>query len=221
MVLDRLRGSPTLDTLVVMAVVFALQGVAGLLTALTPLNLIGLFVAEPQSAPLRTLLSVYAHGNVGHLLGNAVALALVGFALERVTSRLRFHAFFLVAGIVSALAQVYVTGGAVLGASGAVFALYGYVATGNPLSRSLLDGLDLPTWVQGLAFVGVAGAVTLLTASPGVALVGHFAGLFVGLAGGRLRLLTMFVDDPETDPDAVVDPGDDGLDGFDDRHGFR
>jgi membrane associated rhomboid family serine protease len=211
-----------------MAVVFGLQGLVGLLASFTPLNLFGLFVAEPRSAPLRTVLSVYAHGGVGHLVGNAVALALVGFALERVTTRLRFHAFFIVTGVVSALAQVYATGGAVLGASGAIFALYGYVATGNPLSRSLLDALELPSWAQAAVFVGLAGAVTLLTASPGVALVGHFAGLFAGLIAGRLRLLTMFVDEERaTDPEDVGLDGDLGPDvpglggdGTDDRDAF-
>jgi membrane associated rhomboid family serine protease len=211
MVPDQLRGSPTLDTLAIVGVVFVLQQIAGALTALTPLNLFGLFVAEPRGSPLTTVLSVYAHGGLGHLVGNAVALALVGFALERATTRLRYHAFFLVAGIVSALAQVYVTGGAVLGASGAIFALYGYVVTGNPVARSLLDALELPTWAQLGIFAAIAGAITWLTAAPGVALVGHFAGLLFGLGAGRLRLLTILLDDGEdreafeTDPDWTID----------------
>jgi membrane associated rhomboid family serine protease len=201
MVSDRLRGSPTLDTLAIIVVVFCLQQAAGVLSALTPLNLFGLFVATPRGDPVTTVLSVYAHGGPGHLVGNALALALVGFAIERATTRLRYHAFFLAAGIVSALAQVYATGGAVLGASGAIFALYGYVVTGNPVSRSVLDAVELPTWAQVGIFVAIAGGITWLTASPGVALVGHFAGLLFGLAAGRGRLLTVLLGDGADDRD--------------------
>lgn len=72
--------------------------------------------------------NVYALASLPHLLGNAVALAAIGLAVERASTRFRFHALLLLMGTLSAIVQVLVDGfagqpTAVLGASGAVFAL--------------------------------------------------------------------------------------------------
>jgi membrane associated rhomboid family serine protease len=47
----------------------------------------------------------------------------------------------------------------------------------------------VPTWLTLLVFLVIAAAVTVATASPGVALIAHFAGLFVGLVAGRVGVL--------------------------------
>lgn len=183
--------SPTAQLLGVLGLVFVVQqlgGVVGLGAAAFALSL-------PLSvAPWTLVTSVYAHGSLSHLLANAVGLAVVGFALERFTSRVRFHAFVLLAGAGAALAEVAAAallGGsvAVLGASGAVLALYGYVLAGNPLTGGLLDRLDLGRRGTVALLVAVALAVTLLTAGAGVALVAHATGAALGLVAGRLRLL--------------------------------
>ncbi|WP_129114474.1 rhomboid family intramembrane serine protease [Halegenticoccus tardaugens] len=186
-----LAGRPTIDTLVAFAVVFVLQAVAGLL------GLGGLFVFRaPIDEGLAALaLSVYAHAGVTHLVANAVALVLLGLPVERGTTRLRFHAFFLATGALAAVAEVVVAGlvvarpVGVLGASGAIFALLGYLLGGNPVSGSLLDRLNLSRRAQLLAFGLVAVVVTLSTSAPGVALVAHFTGLLLGLIAGRTRVL--------------------------------
>jgi membrane associated rhomboid family serine protease len=78
---------------------------------------------------------------------------------------------------------------AVVGASGAIFGLLGYLLTGNTVAAGLLDWLDLTGRAQLLLFLAVAVLVTLATASPRAALVGHAAGLVCGLVAGRVRLL--------------------------------
>lgn len=180
-------GSPTIDTLVIIVAVFALQ------TVLTPvlalLGLSNLFVATSIGNPLSLLLSVYSHGGLGHLFSNAIALVLLGFLVERTTTRFRFHAFFLGAGLIATVAQLLASPTGVLGASGAIFALLGYLLTANPLSSSVFDRLDLPPRAQAIILAGVAGVITFLGAGPGIALVAHFAGLLVGLVAGRFRLL--------------------------------
>jgi membrane associated rhomboid family serine protease len=187
--MGRIVRSPTVQTLLLFLVVFALQ---------VPLSFLGLgslFVLTGRADPLPLLLSVYAHGGVGHLVANGVALLLVGLPVERETTAVRYHAFFFTSGVLAGLAQVWVGGlfapGAtgVLGASGAVFALAGYLLAGNAASTWLFDRLGAPGWLVVVLFVVVAAGVTLATAAPGVALIAHFTGLLLGLAAGRVGLL--------------------------------
>lgn len=140
--------------------------------------------------------SVYAHKTVGHLVGNLVLFAVLGVLLERHSTTARFHAFVLVTGALAGLAQVYLSAvlfaqpAAVLGLSGAVFAMLGYVVTGNRLSNGVLECLDVPVWGQLLAFAVLAAAVTLYTASdPQTALIAHFTGFLVGLVAGQENML--------------------------------
>jgi hypothetical protein len=114
--------------------------------------------------------------------------------LERRTSRLRFHAFFLTVGALAGITQVVATGllgpgTAVLGASGAVFGLIGYLLAGNVVASTLLDRVKLPPRAQFALFALAALVVTIATGRPGVALVAHFTGLFLGLLAGAVGLL--------------------------------
>lgn len=190
----RLRGRPTLQTLVVIGVVFLLQQIAGLSgwaeRALFYLDLT--VIARPWA----TVTHVYAHGSTGHLLANAVALGLAGPFVARRTTVVRFHAFFLTVGASAGLAEVFLGSlvgppAAVVGASGAVFGLFGYLLTGNPVAAGLFDRLDLSWRTQLLVLLGVAVLVTLATASPRAALIGHAVGLLCGLVAGQARLLDL------------------------------
>ncbi|WP_246983489.1 rhomboid family intramembrane serine protease [Halorientalis marina] len=189
--------SPTLTTLALFAVVFLLETVVGLLALL---GLGGtwsvLFVLSAPLAehPWTLVTSVYAHAGVSHLVANALALLVPGFVLERATTRLRYHAFFVGSGLLAGVAEVTLGGlvgtpAGVLGASGAVFAVIGYLLTSNRLTDAVVRGVSLSPNVQFVLFALLAVLVTVATGSPGVALVAHFTGLFVGLVSGRLHLL--------------------------------
>jgi membrane associated rhomboid family serine protease len=203
----RLQGRPTLQTLLAIGVVFLLQQVTGLLGGLQYVLFVldATVVARPWSA----VTHVYAHANAGHLLANALGLALAGSLVARRTTTLRFHAFFLTVGALAGLAQVFLGGllgspSGVVGASGAIFGFFGYLLTGNPVATGLLDRLDLSPRAQFALFVGTAILVTLATASPRAALVGHAVGFGVGLAAGRSRILDVRRDGR---PPEVVDSG--------------
>jgi membrane associated rhomboid family serine protease len=182
---------PTVTLLGVFVVVYLLEVLVGLVGV--PRSAFAL--AAPVTArPWTLVTSVYAHGGVAHLVANAVALVVVGVFLERRTSALRFHLFFLASGVLTGLAQV--TAGsllgqrvAVLGASGAIFALLGYLLAGNRVTDAVVGGRSVSPRIRYAAFALVAAVVTLATALPGVALVAHFTGLFVGLLAGRAHLL--------------------------------
>lgn len=187
----RWPASPTADLLTVFAAVFAATQVGGLV-GLTPGTIA---LALPLTvAPWTLVTSVYAHASLGHLVTNAVALAIVGFALERSTTRARFHGFVLVTGAISGVAELLIGGLfagpiAVLGASGAILALYGYVLAGNPITGGLLSRLPLDRRGKFLLLAAAAAGVMLLTAGAGVALVAHATGLVLGLVAGRYRVL--------------------------------
>lgn len=188
-----MRRSPTVETLVAFAVVFAAQQLVGVVSQALA---VGLFVLAPPvtARPWTLLVSVYAHGGVGHLVSNAVVLTLVGFAVERVTTRWRFHAFFAGVGMLAGLTQVVVSGVVgpgtrVLGASGAVFGLLGYLLAGNPVTDTVLGWLPLGDRGRIALLLALAGGMTLLTAAPGVALIAHFTGFVLGAVAGRARLL--------------------------------
>ena len=190
--------SPLLETLGLFAIVFVLQQVAALFSLAL---MAGLFVLAPplESNPWTIVTSVYAHGNLGHLLSNSFGLLLFGWPIARATTRGRFHVFFVLTGSLAGISQVLVTGAmasltggsgsAVLGASGAVFALMGYLIAGNRVSDGLAARVDVPLWLTLVVFVVLAAAITIATGSPGVALIAHFTGFLLGLLAGRLGVL--------------------------------
>ena len=181
---------PTVDLLLLFVSVFALQQLAGLFG----IRIEWFALATPFARPWTLATSVYAHATLGHLLANAVALVLIGLLLERWTSRARFHAFVLVTGAVSAVTEL-VSGvvigrpTAVLGASGAILACFGYVLAGNRLTGGLLSRVDLDRRTRVALLVAAAVAVTILTAGPGVAVVAHATGFVLGLVAGRVGVL--------------------------------
>ncbi|MFC4988245.1 MULTISPECIES: rhomboid family intramembrane serine protease [Saliphagus] len=184
-------AGPLLETLGLFAVVALAQLVAGAAGAMT-----GLFVlsAPVTNDPWTVVTSVYAHGGLGHLLSNSLALVVFGWPVARATTRVRFHAFFVATGAVAGLAQIWVMGlfgahAGVLGASGAVFALLGYLVAGNRLSSGIAAWVSVPRWVTVLVFLVLAAAVTVATAAPQVALVAHFVGFLLGLLAGRAGVL--------------------------------
>jgi membrane associated rhomboid family serine protease len=188
MVLGR---SPTVTTLTAFVVVFLLEWVA------IPLGLFGtLFVLTPPvtAHPWTLVTSVYAHMTLQHLLANSLGLLVTGAILERATTRLRYHAFFVGTGALAGITQITVgaafgAGTGVLGASGAIFAFVGYLLTGNRLTDTVVAGIELSGRTRLLALLLVAGVVTLATGSARAALIAHFTGLFVGLLAGRAHLL--------------------------------
>jgi membrane associated rhomboid family serine protease len=189
----RRTWSPVLETLALFLIVFALQGVAYVVGAASLVA--GLFVLSLplESQPWTIVTSVYAHGGIGHLVSNGVGLIVFGWPIARATTRIRFHTFFVVAGALAGISQVFVAGSGeavgVLGASGAVFALMGYLIAGNRLSDGIAGLIQVPTWLTALVFLVLAAAITVATAAPGIALIAHFTGFLLGLVAGRAGVL--------------------------------
>lgn len=184
----RLTRSPTVTLLVVFGVVYLVQKITAVL---------GIGFAFALSLPLEVrpwtlVTSVYAHATLMHLFSNALALVLVGLPLERSTTPFRFHLYFLLTGICAGIAQVVVAAVfgapvAVIGASGAIFALLGYLLAGNDLSNTVLKRIS--PRIRVVLVLVLAAVFTLTTAAPGVALIAHFAGFVIGAVGGHAQVL--------------------------------
>lgn len=184
-------NSPTFDTLVIITVVFIIQ----LVLVAIGIGTAAVALALPfTERPWTLITSVYAHASLNHLLMNAMALGIFGLIVERRTSRARFHGFILGSGSIAGAAEVLVAGFLghavlVLGISGAVFALMGYVVAANPMSAAILGRFKPSRRVQIVLVIVLAGAITILTAADGVALIAHFIGFVIGLVSGRYRIL--------------------------------
>lgn len=186
--------SPTAETVVLLCGFFLIQ------YPLSAIGLVGLFALSPIVIiePWTLITSTYAHGSVGHLISNLIGLILLGAFVERTTTRLRFHTFFILTGALAGVAEITLgsllafSPRAVLGASGAVFALLGYLITSNTIADTLISTVDQLTdasWVVTAALIVLAAVMAILLSGPGTALVGHAAGLAIGLLAGRMRLL--------------------------------
>lgn len=178
---------PVFELLTAFVVVFLVQQVTRFanLTA-------ALFVLQSPvgTNPWTVVTSVFAHGDWGHLLGNSIGLLVIGIPIAIYTTRFRFHLFFVTAGALAGISQIVLSNtGGVLGASGGVFALLGYLIASNRISSTLGSLVSVPRWLAYLFFFALAGVVTVLTASPGVALIAHFTGFLFGLLTGRLNVL--------------------------------
>lgn len=150
------------------------------------------------AAPWTLVTSVYAHAGLWHLLSNVAVLVPVGLLVERGTTPVRYHAYFLASGVIAGVTQVLVVApngnAAVIGASGAVFALVGYLVTGNRLTNRVLGrvtGGAVPERVLTVGLVGVAIVLAVVFSGPGTALVAHATGLTIGLLAGWRRLLAV------------------------------
>ncbi|MFI6579100.1 rhomboid family intramembrane serine protease [Nocardiopsis sp. NPDC050513] len=125
----------------------------------------------------RLVSAAFLHGGIFHLLFNGYAMFLLGTQLERWLGHGRFLALWVlgaVAGsVLTALVEPY---GFAVGASGAIFALFGAVFV---IGRRL--GLDL-RMVAALLAVNLVLTFTV----PNISWTAHIGGLVAGLALGAV-----------------------------------
>lgn len=75
----------------------------------------------------RLLTSVFLHGGLLHLIFNALVLANIGIFLEPLLGRVSFAIVYLVTGLLASLTSLVFNYGVVsVGASGAIFGMYGF-----------------------------------------------------------------------------------------------
>lgn len=123
--------------------------------------------------------SMFAHGGIGHLGMNMFVLYQFGNAIERYHGKKTFFIAYFVFGIITSLLSfIYIffldNNVNLVGASGAICALLGYVALVDPFQRK-----GIITWVL---LISVA---PILIGLP-IAWYAHFIGLAIGYFGGYI-----------------------------------
>jgi membrane associated rhomboid family serine protease len=129
----------------------------------------------------RLLTSAFLHANLFHLLMNMLVLWMVGGPLETVLGRGRYIAIYAVSGLAGSAGALLLSPDAItVGASGAIFGLFGAALVAERQGTSVLAGSVMGIVVLNLVF-------TFAFARFGVSVGGHLG----GLAGGALAMLAL------------------------------
>ncbi|UBU13578.1 rhomboid family intramembrane serine protease [Nonomuraea gerenzanensis] len=125
----------------------------------------------------RLITAAFVHGGIFHILFNCWALYVVGPYLERAFGHVRFSAIYLISALGGSVLGLWLDplGQPTVGASGAIFGLFGAV---------FVVGRKLNMDVRGIAvLIALNLAITFLV--PGISWTGHIGGLITGslLAG--------------------------------------
>ena len=174
----------TLTLIAVCCVVFAWQLAAGVLQSEAALVDGGALVTDRivRGEVWRLATSLFLHGDFDHLLGNMVALYILGIAVEHVFGSGRMAAIYLAAGLVGGLSSCAVSPLPTVGASGAIFGLMGCLVAVLLRIRHVVQVRD-----------GRIGAVVLLWAcyqlilgftDPSIANFAHLGGFVAGFVLG-------------------------------------
>jgi rhomboid protease GluP len=136
--------------------------------------------------PWRLVTSAFLHLGIVHLAFNMYVLAAIGPLVERLFGRVRFLAVYLTAAITGSLVSLLVHRNIVaVGASGAIFGLYGALAAFLQRERGVMPRV-LVNRMGKMAFGFIAYNLVFGFAVPGIDNAAHVGGLFGGAAAGWL-----------------------------------
>ncbi len=188
--------SPLVRTLIIInVVVFILQSLApigitrsieGQEITLGLTQIISLWgIGSPLFAPYQFFTYMFAHGGMGHIFFNMLALASFAPILENYWGDKKFLLFYLItgmgAGILYAVANYFffpATAGSMLGASGAIYGIL--MAFGMLFPNLEIMLLFPPIPIKAKYMVFLMGIMTYaMDRSGSVAHLAHFGGAFV------------------------------------------
>jgi membrane associated rhomboid family serine protease len=148
------------------------------LVALVP----DLFISHPWTL----LTSMFVHANIWHILSNMLGLYFFGEFLSNIIGEKKFLYLYFIGGVTGGLFYILfaytlmtsMLSAAVVGASGAVYAVGGALAVMRPNTRVMIFPfpVPIPLWLAIL--------IGLLVIAPGVAWQAHLGGVLTGLVMG-------------------------------------
>jgi rhomboid protease GluP len=132
---------------------------------------------------LRLVTSQFVHGGLMHLFGNLYGLLLAGLFLTPVVTNARLIACYLLCGVGGSIASVLSHPTTMsIGASGAIFGLFGILLTLLLLNDARFTRVRMGILVNAGIFVGLN--LLIGAATPGIDNAAHLGGLVVGAALG-------------------------------------
>ncbi len=165
----------------------------------------GSFMLEPSPSPIYLTLisSMFMHGGWLHLGGNMLFLWIFGDNVEHTVGPIVFLVFYLIAGVIGSLAQVFLDPNSLipsLGASGAISGVLAAYLVLYPTNRVLVFAFYSAFWVPALVviglwavlqFIGGIGQIAVTEQTGGVAYAAHIGGFVAGLVFGLLARALM------------------------------
>lgn len=130
----------------------------------------------------RFLTAMFMHGSFGHLLGNVLALYIVGMACEHAFGAPQTALIFMISGLVGGVASMATHPGPSVGASGAVFGVLGATIAFFYRHRSAVHLRDRRIGVALLAWAAYQVFLGLL--EPMIDNAAHVGGLLAGVIMG-------------------------------------
>ncbi len=125
----RMRRLPrvTVWIAVALALIFVDEGARGALDSADALIGFGALYRPAVAAGQvwRLVSATWLHGSFEHLLGNAVALFILGMVCEHAFGGAQFLVLYVAAGVAGSLVSLWLAPGPSVGASGAIFGLQG------------------------------------------------------------------------------------------------
>ncbi len=140
--------------------------------------------------PWRLLTSVFVHAGAAHLLLNALSLWLLGVLLEARVGAVRLLAVYLASGLAGSLATLWYHRGGInsVGASGAIFGLYGFLLALLLGKQLVLDKFDRRAMLGLVVYLVLSNLIAGLSGN--VDNAAHLGGLLAGaLVAGPLALV--------------------------------
>ena len=124
----------------------------------------------------RLITSMFVHANILHLVSNMYALYVIGPIIEKYYGKGKFLLIYLGSGIIGSLFSVVLTNYASVGASGAIFGLFGALLYFGYKYRATLDGFLRSSIIPTLLVNLLLGFII-----PGIDVSAHLGGLIGGL----------------------------------------
>ena len=133
--------------------------------------------------PYQLVTHMFAHGGFFHILFNMYALWMFGSVLERIWGAKKFLIFYTACGLVAGLAQMFlVSGGAAIGASGAIMGLLAAFAYTFPNTQFYI--LPFPFPIKAKYMAAIYAAIDLFGGFSGsgdnIAHFAHLGGMVMG-----------------------------------------
>jgi rhomboid protease GluP len=117
----------TLATLALLVVIFVAEVRMGALESRDSIIAMGALTRERVAAGeyWRLLTAPWLHGGTEHLVGNGIALYILGMVCEAAFGPVQFVVLYVLSGLAGSIVSVLVSAGPSVGASGAIFGLQG------------------------------------------------------------------------------------------------
>lgn len=177
-----IRYYPVISTIISLHIILYLLSVLPLLPAgflLENFAGVNLFVAEGEY--WRLISPIFLHSGFGHMLFNSFSLVIFGPPLERLLGKGKFLLVYLTAGIAANVATYFLEPLTYIhvGASGAIFGLFGFFAAIILFRKNALSKANS----QLIITITVIGVIMTFV-QPNINITAHIFGLLAGFLIG-------------------------------------